>query len=602
MQGKGSQFAQRWSILLSGASAVTLIIGAVLALWIQSGQSGIGSLEKEARDSLLRQYNDIGHAGLIIILILLTGILIRAINNAPEEEGSSSNQSGWLARIIDFIKRHPAVTIVFSAYTVVMVSESSWFYKEILTWYDDIYTDQLLNNFSLRQSFIRETMGRNDFRFYPLSHQDLHILSWLTPYIKVWSLVSALELITTIILGCKIVQFANKNKASSSLFLAGSLLFLFTSAAAFNYFQFIYSERILTFLLALYIYNYCIYQRSGQQRNGLLALLFALFIPFFKDTAILLAVVPAASTILLGSLGRMQNYPRWGSLNLSAWLKAYALEISLCSLALFFLACFVMLSALPSLAAGVERYDAHLGFSVFALDIRLMFFIGFIATRLWLIQRNRTEATTLDVLNVAALAYGFALYALVGLEGSNYMTLPIQFVAVLDILLIWEVLAAPTLNQRFNQRQAQAVALGATLLLLTVEDRQAKTFRERASFISWKQRSWRKTYNRAEEIAEKARERGEVVNLIYSKGWFKHSDQMRQLPYDRLVFYDIESKQYKIKDGINKGMPYTPTKGDYLIDLDTGYKLTKFGIDLSKYEVLYQENKDFEYARIFRHL
>ena len=61
-------------------------------------------------------------------------------------------------------------------------------------------------------------------------------------------------------------------------------------------------------------------------------------------------------------------------------------------------------------------------------------------------------------------------------------------------------------------------------------------------------------------------------------------------------------KQYKIKDGINKGMAYTPTQGDFLIDIDTGYKLTKFGIDLSKYEVLYQENKDFEYARIFRHL
>ncbi len=602
MQDKGSQFAQRWSIWLSGASVFTLIVGAVSAIWIQSGQSGIGSLEKEARDSLLRQYNDIAHAGLIIILILLAGILIRAINNAPEEEASTTNQSGWLARIIHFIRRHPAFTIVLSAYTVVMVSESSWFYKEILTWYDDIYTDQLLNNFSLRQSFIRETMGRNDFRFYPLSHQDLHILSWFTPYIKVWSLVSALELITTIILGCKIVQFANKDKASPSLFLAGSLLFLFTSAAAFNYFQFIYSERILTFLLALYIYHYSIYQHSGQQRNGLLALLFALFIPFFKDTAILLAVVPAASTILLGSLGRMQNYPRWGSLNLSAWLKAYALEISLCSLTLFFMACFVMLSALPSLVAGVERYDAHLGFSVFALDIRLMFFIGFIATRLWLIQRNRTEATTLDVLNVAALTYAFALYALVGLEGSNYMTLPIQFVAVLDILLIWEALAAPKLNQRLNQRQAQAIALGATLLVLTVEDRQAKTFRERASFISWKQRSWRKTYNRAEKIAQEAREQGKDVNLIYSKGWFKHSDQMKQLPYDRLVFYDIESKQYKIKDGINKGMAYTPTKGDFLIDIDTGYKLTKFGIDLSKYEVLYQENKDFEYARIFRHL
>ena len=445
-------------------------------------------------------------------------------------------------------------------------------------------------------------MGRNDFRFYPLSHQDLHILSWFTPYTKIWSLISAVELITTIILGCRIVQIINQKKTGSTLFLMGSLLFLFTSATAFNYFQFIYSERILTFFLALYIYHYAIYQFSGREKNGLYALLFALLIPFFKDTAILLAVIPAASTILLGSLGKMQNYPSWDSIKPAEWIKAYALEIALCSLAPFFLASFMILSALPSLAAEVQRYDAHLGFSVFALDIRLIFFIGFIATRLWLIQRNRTDATTLDVLNVAALAYGFALYALVGLDGSNYMTLPIQFVAVLDILLIWETLAAPRLNQRLNKRQAQTIAIGATLLLLTIEDRQANTFQERASFISWKQRSWQKTYNQAKKIASEARERGETVNLIYSKGWFKHSDQMRQLPYDRLVFYDLDTKQYTIKDGINKGMNYTPAKGDYFIDIDTGYKLTQFGINLSNYEVLYQENKDFEYARIFRHL
>ena len=602
MQERSSQFEQRWSIWLSGTSCITLIIGAGLSLWIQSGLSGFDDLQKVARDSLLKQYNNIAHAGLIIILILLTGILIRAINNAPEEESSTKNQPGRLARCINFIKRHPAVTIVLTAYAVVMVNESSWFYKEILTWYDDIYSHELLNNFSLRQSFISETMGRNDFRFYPLSHQDLHILSWFSPYTKIWSLASALELISTIIIGCRIVQIANKNRPSISLLLMGSLLFLFTSAAAFNYFQFIYSERIITFLLALYIYNYAVYQTSGRQRNGLLALLFALLIPFFKDTAILLVVVPAACTILLGSLGKMPNYPSWDSLKPSNWLRAYALEIALCSLAPFFLASFVILSALPSLAAGVQRYDAHLGFSVLALDIRLIFFIGFIATRFWLILRNRTEATTLDVLNIAALTYGFSLYALVGLEGDNYMTLPIQFVAVLDILMIWETLAAPGLNHYLKPRQAQAIALGATLLLLTIEDRQANTFRQRASFISWKQKSWRKTYNKAQQIAKEARERGETVNLIYSKGWFKHSNLMRQLTYDRLIFYDIDSRQYKIKDGINRGIDYQPVKGDYLIDIDTGYKLKKFGVDLSRYEVLYQEDNDFEYARVFRHL
>ena len=62
----------------------------------------------------------------------------------------------------------------------------------------------------------------------------------------------------------------------------GTLLFLFTSASAYNYFQFIYSERFLTFLLALYAYHYSKYLDSGQLHNGRLALLSALFIPILQ--------------------------------------------------------------------------------------------------------------------------------------------------------------------------------------------------------------------------------------------------------------------------------------------------------------------------------
>ena len=102
-------------------------------------------------------------------------------------------------------------------------------------------------------------------------------------------------------------------------------------------------------------------------------------------------------------------------------------------------------------------------------------------------------------------------------------------------------------------------------------------------------------------ITRRAKEKGETINLIYSKGWFKHSDQMKKLTYDRLVYYDIDNKQYIIKAGIDKGKPYSPQTGDYLVDIDTGRKLTKNGIDLSKYDLLYQEDPNREYARIFRH-
>ena len=136
--------------------------------------------------------------------------------------------------------------------------------------------------------------------------------------------------------------------------------------------------------------------------------------------------------------------------------------------------------------------------------------------------------------------------------------------------MIWESLLAPKIKNRMNGRQAQAVALGTTLLLLNIEDRQAASFRQRAQLISWKQRSWRTTLNEARAITERAKENGETVNLIYSKGWFKHSDQMKALTYDRLVYYDIDTRRYIVKAGIGKGEFYTPQPGDFLVDIDTG--------------------------------
>jgi len=594
-------FEQRWTFWLSTLSGTALIVSACLALWLQSGASGFSALPETTRESLLSRYNVITHGGLIAVLAVLAGLLIRSIIQASSQKERAKPQKAWPLAITSFIKQHPVVTIVLTIYAVLMIQESSWFYKEILTWYDEISNNHLLNNFSLRERLINETMGRNDFRFFPLSHQDLHVLSWLTPYTKVWSIVSAIELIATIILGCKLIERIRKNGTSASLILMGTLLFLFTSASAYNYFQFIYSERFLTFLLALYAYHYCIYLDSGQLRNGRLALLFALFIPFFKDTAVLLAVIPAATTIVAGSIGAMPSRPAWGSSQTTQWMNAYAIEIAIVSLALFFMASFALLSALPSFAADIPRYDAHLNFSVLALDIRLIIFLGFITTRFWLICRRKANVTALDGLNLAALIYGFSLYALVGLEGSNYMSLPIQFIAVLDILMIWESLLAPKLKHRINGRQAQAVALCTTLLLLNIEDRQSATFRQRAQLISWKQRSWRTTLNKTRLITERAKENGETVNLIYSKGWFKHSDQMKALTYDRLVYYDIDTRRYSIKAGIGKGEFYTPQSGDFLIDIDTGEKLAQNGIDLSNYDVLYQEHPSREYARIFRH-
>ena len=145
------------------------------------------------------------------------------------------------------------------------------------------------------------------------------------------------------------------------------------------------------------------------------------------------------------------------------------------------------------------------------------------------------------------------------------------------------------------------MALGTTLLLLNIEDRQAATFRQRAQLISWKQRSWRTTLNEARAITQRAKENGETVNLIYSKGWFKHRSDELPSPTTNLVYYDIDTRRYIIKAGIGKPAVLHTKPPDFWSTSTTAKKPSKYGIDLSNYDVLYQEDPSREYARIFRH-
>ena len=152
------------------------------------------------------QYNLINHTIFLIGLTAACSWLIWAAHRSDQRNIQAKNKSGLTKRFTHGIKKYPFVTGLFSFYTILMVQHTSWFYKEIIGWYKDIIGSHLLNNFALRWEITKETMLRNDFRFYPLAHQDLHILSWFTPYVKVWMLVNAAELFLIVILGAKIVE------------------------------------------------------------------------------------------------------------------------------------------------------------------------------------------------------------------------------------------------------------------------------------------------------------------------------------------------------------------------------------------------------------
>ena len=184
MSSPAPTFEQRWSVWLSSCTGLILITTLILTHWIQPQADQSGRLQTAAKQLLLdslRSYNNITHSIFIGPLLTLTAWTCWSIRNAPAQIKPAQRQGSWLKQILRAIQKHPATTILLVAYGALMIHESNWCYEAILTWHDDINTDYLLNNFSIKNAFVSETMWRNDFRFFPLSHQDPHVLSWFTP-------------------------------------------------------------------------------------------------------------------------------------------------------------------------------------------------------------------------------------------------------------------------------------------------------------------------------------------------------------------------------------------------------------------------------------
>ena len=261
---------QRLGLFLKWSALFTALSLSVLA-WISQNRANLPSPSSEAGNNLSRNYNISTHGIFIALLILSVGWMIHKIRQANAEESTenttSKPQPSLFAHLSGGIKQHPLSSGLFALYTTYTVHQSSWFYKEIVAWYDDLLKGFLLNNFSLHSSFLKETMSRNDYRFFPLAHQDLHILSWLTPYVKIWAIVNCIELVATIVLMIKIVELITRRSSPPSMLAMAGILFIFIPASAYNYLQFIYSERILVLLLAAFFYNYLTYRECRRIQN-----------------------------------------------------------------------------------------------------------------------------------------------------------------------------------------------------------------------------------------------------------------------------------------------------------------------------------------------
>ena len=596
--------------LLLSSVAVILGLGAVAAwLWLQQAMAWLPDPRSEPGKVLLYTYNRTSHdivlALLAIAVLSLLWIGLRPEPSAEDAGQPSPKRGSWSQQLITFSREHPLVLLLWSAYTVAMVNGTSWLFPELVGWYDGLIDHHLLDNFSIRYEFIAETMLRNDYRFFPLAHQDLHVLSWFTPYVKVWMLVSAAEAFTIVILTTRIVRGLVGRETPRHLLLMVSLLLLFAPSAGFAFFQLIYAERMLTLCFSAFALFYWHYQQSGRRRDWCFSLLFALVGLFFKDIGLLLFVTPAAFTLMAGAAGWMEHYPALPARDLTArrlrdWLGAYSLELWLLSLVVVFALSYTYLSYLPSLYHGKEAYGSDDGFR-FIGDLRSWILFAFIALRIVLISGRRSAANLLDGLNAAALAYMGALYAVVGYEGSSYMSLPVQLVTVLDLSFAWCAWIAPTLSRRIESPMALSGAAIVTCAgLLGLEQVQADGFLERVRSIKAKQHSWLTTFNEIEAVTAQAKRQGEEVNLVFTKSWFRRKRHLDRFKVDRLIFLDPSTLTYTTVGGIGRGEVYTPKPGDFLIDIDKG-NLKFLGDELNRYEQVYRYSSQRGNGRIYRY-
>ena len=489
---------------------------------------------------------------------------------------------------------------LFAGYTVAMVHGTNWMYPELVGWYSDIPDAHLLNNFSFKWAFLSETMRREDYRFFPLAHQDLHILSWFTPYVKVWMLVSAAELFTIVVVSARFVRRLSGKDQAPALLLITSMLLLFHPATGMAFFQFTYCERFLTFLFALYCSVYLHHHQHRDEPSFYAALLFGLIGIFVKDIAVVLFVVPPAVVLIAGSVGLVEGRPSWRDSTQTQWAEAYRLELWLCSLALIFLLAYVVLTLLPSSFADDGFYNTKKGF-LFSPDWRFWFLVVFCSVRVGAISLHRSSVNLLDGLNLAALSYAASLLLLVGFESQKYLTLPVQWVTVLDLGFAWTCWISPVLQQRSSARWAGALGLAIVLGSIGIDHLQHHNFAARVSKMKVRQQSWLEAYNAIDAISARMRTRGEAIHLIYHKGsWFSTQRHLSRLHFDRLIEFDPRQNRFSVVRGIGKGETYTPRVGDLFFTIDNDANTLQPLLDRWPSQLIYQDNNGQENGRIYR--
>ena len=584
---------------------LTITLGAIglgLWWWVNQNTSYLPSPESKPGRALLRQYQGTVYDIWLILLVISLGYLINRIYTHTRRESLNPQEKprGPIESMLGFIRNNPITSIIFIAYTVAMITGTTYIYKDMVGWYPDLVQGHFLDNFSIRGSFIGETMRRSDYRFFPLAHQDLHILSWFTIHIKTWMLFSAAELIGIVVLSAKFLSDLQlKKTAQQSTILLITCLLLIHPSTGTTFFHVIYCERLLCLVFMLYATSYVDYRKTGKTSSFYLTFLWALLGIYIKDIAILLFIIPAASTWLTDNISKCSDRNNITRQNIS--LQTNNLEKWICSLVLVFSVSYIFLALIPSSYAAEGAYNEDAAYKII-LDFRFYVFAIIASLRIALILRHTITFNLLDAINVAAFAYAVALGVTYEFDASSYLSLPFQLIATINIGWIW--IQTIELNRRLKTKSGIKVA-GAALassIIVGIDHTTAKnTFSNNISEQKFEQAYIQSTYEELYKVSRKIRESGDDVNIIINqKSRLSAKRHLNRIPYKSLIEYEPGRDQFIVKDGARKRMIYTPKIGDIVANLDKSTELLNPILENIETELIYRHNPSQRSGLILR--
>ena len=578
------------------------LIGIGIWKWVQIDPGVLPNPDSQSGKALLRQYQGTAYDIWLILLVLSIGYIVNRIYVSKRKEDLEANQikQRTIQSLLRFVRNNPIATIVFIVYAIAMISGTTYLYKDMVGWYPELVKGYFLDNFSIRGSFVSETMRRSDYRFFPLAHQDLHILSWFTIHIKTWMLFSAAELVGIVLL---IINFLNRlepgNKARQSTIILTALLLLIHPSTGTTFFHVIYCERLLCLVFTLYITSYLHYRETELKSSFYLTFLWALVGIFIKDIAILLFIIPAACIWVSDAIGNSSFKQK--QTNGVAVHRSNRLEQWVCSLSLAFITSYIFLALIPSSYAAEGAYNDDTAYKI-VLDFRFYLFAVIAIYRITEILKKHIRFSLLDALNISAVAYAAALGLSYEFLANSYLAMPVQLIGTINIGWLWIQLIESNKHNHLEKSSKVFSSIFASALIIGVEHAIDKeTFANNIASQKFEQAYIQSTYEKLDAISRDIRESGEEVNIIINrKSRLSAERHLNRIHYKSLIEYVPDRDVFIVKDGANKDKTYTPKVGDLVANLDKYIDLMDPILEKVEGTLIYRHNPSQRTGLILR--